>query len=135
MRFVLSVPNDEKTFFLVLKGTMGKFIIKIMYKGKVFKYCFEVEELNKPKVCHYDILIGTKDKTYYTARHHCILKTKYNKLFVPETSRNPPTDTSKIILEIQSKQNKNDLYTIPIHAIGAFDKLPKNKLFKINFNI
>jgi hypothetical protein len=109
---------------------MGKFIIKIMYKGKVFKYCFNVEELSDIDVVHYDILIGTKDKTYYLARHHCIIKTKYNKLYVPETSRNPPVDTSNIII-----QTVNNLYTIPIHAIGAFDIIPKNKTFKLFFDI
>lgn len=102
-----------------------------MYKGKVFKYCFNVDELNKRKTCHYYILIGTKDKNYYMAKHHCIIKTKCNRLFIPETSRNSPADTSKIIIK-----TTNNLYTIPIHAIGAFDDIiPKNKTFKINFDI
>lgn len=101
-----------------------------MYKGKVFKYCFNIEELNIPKTCHYDILIGTKDKNYYLARYHCIIKTKCNSYYIPETSINPPVDTSKIII-----QTTKDYYVIPIHAIGAFDNIPKNKIYKINLDI
>lgn len=109
---------------------MGKLIIKIMYKGKVFKYCFKVDELNNPKVCHYDILIGTKDKDYYLARHHCIIRAKYNSYYIPDTSIRPPADTSKIII-----QTTKDEYVIPIHAIGAFDNIPKNKNFKLFLDI
>lgn len=109
---------------------MGKLIIKIMYKGKVFKYCFKVDMLNNIKIVHYDILIGTKDKDYYLARHHCIIKAKYGTYYIPETSINPPADTSIIII-----QTTKDLYTIPIHAIGTFDNIPKNKNFKINLDI
>ena len=109
---------------------MGKLIIKIMYKGKVFKYCFKVDMLNNVKIVHYDILIGTKDKDYYLARHHCIIRAKYNSYYIPETSINPPADTSKIII-----QTTKDYYVIPIHAIGAFDNIPKNKNFKINLDI
>lgn len=114
---------------------MGKLIIKIMYKGKLFKYCFNVDELNNPKVCHYNILLGTKDKDYYLARYHCIINTIHNTYYIPETSIMPPADTSKIILEIPSLQPTNELYVIPIHAIGAFDILPKNKTYKIHLNL
>ncbi|MEE3324477.1 MAG: hypothetical protein VZR33_04005 [Methanosphaera sp.] len=82
------------------------------------------------KVVHYDILIGTKDKDYYLARHHCIIRAKYNSYYIPDTSILPPADTSKIII-----QTTKDEYAIPIHAIGAFDKIPKNKTFKIHMNI
>ena len=109
---------------------MGKLIIKIMYKGKVFKYCFKVDMLNNIKIVHYDILIGTKDKDYYLARHHCIIKAKYGTYYIPETSILPPADTSKIII-----QTTKDEYVIPIHAIGTFDNIPKNKNFKINLDI
>lgn len=97
---------------------MCKLLLKIMYKGKLFKHVFNHDGIKRNRTI--SIILSTKGNPQDA---HFICHLDNGHMLIPETSR-LPKETAKIYLKLNGKefeQYKHTSFIIPIHAIGTYD--------------